>query len=199
MKKLMLSIGLVAALTAVAEVKPLKPGQSVPAVKLKTADGKPFDLQAAAKEQPLVIIFYRGGWCPYCNRHLGELQQLEPELRKLGFLIIAISPDRPEKISESLEKGKMTYTLLSDSSMAVAKAFGIAFELDAPTLEKLDSYDIDIEDASGKDHHLLPVPSVFLIGQDGLIDFAYSNPDYKVRLGSAELLKAAKAANKTNE
>lgn len=194
MKIRLILAGLCAATLVSAEVKPLPVGQSIPEVKLKTVTGKDFDLAAVAKEQPLVIIFYRGGWCPYCNTHLGQLQEADSELRKLGFRIVAISPDRPEKLQESLDKGALSYTLLSDSSMNAAKAFGIAFEVEAPMLEKLVSYNIDIEAASGQKHHLLPVPSVFLVGTDGVIDYVYSNPDYKVRLSPDELLSAAKAA-----
>jgi peroxiredoxin len=93
----------------------------------------------------------------------------------------------------------MSYILLSDSSMETARAFGIAFEVDPPMLEKLASYNIDIEGASGQTHHLLPVPSVFLVGTDGIIDFVYANPDYKVRLEPEVLLAAAKAAIKADE
>jgi peroxiredoxin len=176
------------------EVRPLMIGQPVPGTELKTAEGGGFDLQAAAREQPLVVIFYRGGWCPFCNRHLGQLQEAVPQFQELGYRIVAISPDRPEKLQESLDKSGLSYTLLSDSSMAAAKAFGLAFEVDAPMLDKLASYHIDIEEASGQTHHLLPVPAVFLVGTDGLIDFVYANPDYKTRLAPEVLLAAAKAA-----
>ena len=194
MKNLMLIPMLAVATVVTAEIKPLMVGQPIPEMSLVAVDGKDFDLQAAAREQPLAIIFYRGGWCPYCNTHLGQLQKIDSDLRELGYRIIAISPDRQEKVSESIDKHNMTYTLLSDSSMTAAKAFGIAFEVDKPTLEKLASYTIDIEDASGEKHHLLPVPSVFLAGKDGIIDFVYANPDYKTRLAPEVLLAAAKAA-----
>ncbi len=182
------------AVAVIADAKPLAAGESIPAGPLKTVDGESFDLTAAAREQRLAVIYYRGGWCPYCNTHLAQLQEAEPELRALGYRILAISPDQPSKMKESLEKGAMTYTLLSDSSMDAAKAFGIAFEVDAATIKKYEGYGIDLEAASGEAHHLLPVPSVFLVGTDGVIDFAYSNPDYKVRLEPAALLAAAKAA-----
>lgn len=194
MKKWMILIGLSAAITVSAAIKPLMIGQPIPAGSLKTAEGKPFDLQSAAKKQPLAIIYYRGGWCPYCNVQLGQLQTIDPELQKLGYRIIAISADKPSKIKESLDAGEMTYTLLSDASMETAQAFGIAFEVDKPMIELLTSYKIDIEDASGEKHHLLPVPSVFLVGTDGIIDFSYSNPDYKTRLAPEVFLEAAKAA-----
>ena len=154
--KLMLLGMISTALTLSAmELRPLMIGQPIPDTELKTAAGKAFDLQAAVQEQPVVLIFYRGGWCPFCNAHLGQLQEAAPQLRELGYQIIGISPDRPEELQKSLEKGSLSYTLLSDSSMAAAKAFGIAFEVDAPMLKKLASYNIDIEAASGETHHLL--------------------------------------------
>jgi len=176
------------------EVRPLMIGQPIPNVELKTTEGLAFDLRAEAEKQPLVVIFYRGGWCPFCNAHLGQLQEAAPQLREMGYRIIAISPDRPEELQKSLEKNELSYTLLSDSSMAAAKAFGIAFEVDAPMLNKLESYNIDIEAASGETHHLLPVPAVFIVGSDGIIDFSYANPDYKIRLAPEVLLAAAKVA-----
>jgi peroxiredoxin len=152
---LILALGLVATIATAIEEKPLVAGQPIPEVSLRTADGDIFALKAAVKEQPLIVIFYRGGWCPFCNRHLGQLQEAQPQLMELGYRILAISPDRPEKLA---------------------------------------SYNIDIEAASGETHHLLPIPAVFIVGQDGVIDFSYANPDYKTRLSSEVLLAAAKAA-----
>jgi peroxiredoxin len=169
-------------------------GAEVSPLTLKTANGMAYDLPAAVKKSPAVVIFYRGGWCPYCNRHLGQLQEAEADLLKLGYQILAISPDRPEKLRESTEKGKLTYTLLSDSSMAAAKAFGIAFQVDAETIERYKGYGISLDAASGQSHHLLPVPAVFIIGTDGRIQFVYANPDYKVRLTPDVLLAAARMA-----
>jgi peroxiredoxin len=198
MKKIMICT--IAALTAVLTVtagegpQPLMIGTQIPDLTLKTAAGESLNLPAAAKEQPLVLIFYRGGWCPYCKAHLGQLQEIDPQLRDLGYRIVAISPDRQEKMAESLDQIEMSYTLLSDSSMDAAKAFGIAFEVDTEMLKELDSYNIDIEDASGEKHHMLPVPAVFIVGTDGIIDFSYANPDHKIRLSPEVLLAAAKAA-----
>jgi peroxiredoxin len=195
MKILMTLIGLLSAIAVTAmEVKPLLIGSAVPDVQLTTVDGESFNFPVTAKEQPLVVIFYRGGWCPFCNRHLSQLQEIQPKLSEMGYRIVAISPDLPEKMAESLEKEEMSYSLLSDSSMEAAKAFGIAFEVGEPMLKKLDSYNIDIEAASGQKHHLLPVPAVFLVGTDGIIDFSYANPDYKTRLAPEVLLAAAKDA-----
>jgi len=125
---------------------------------------------------------------------LGQLQEIHSELIELGYRIIAISPDRPEKVSELMEKRKLDYLLLSDSKMTAAKAFGVAYEVDEETLKLYKGFGINLEEASGEDHNLLPVPSVFVVGADGIIDFQYVNPDYKIRIDPDVLLAAAKAA-----
>lgn len=178
--------------TALATVSPLMIGQTIPAGPLKTVEGKPFDLLDAAKTDRLAIIYYRGGWCPYCNLQLAELNEVYKELLSLGFRIVAISPDTPETLRAGLEGKPLHFTLLSDSSMETAQAFGIAYQVDEAMLKKLESYEIDIEAASGTTHHLLPVPSVFLVGTDGVIDFVYANPDYTTRLDPDVLLAEAR-------
>lgn len=111
-------------------------------------------------------------------------------MKGLGVQLLAISPDRPSKVREILGKHKMGFTLLSDSEMIAAQAFRVAYKLDDQTLGELRKYNIDVEDASGQKHHMLPVPAVFLVATNGVIQFEYENPDYKVRL-DPELLMAA--------
>ncbi len=174
------------------EICPILIGANVPELTLRTVNGKLFNLNEAIRNKPTVLIFYRGGWCPYCNMQLGQLQGIEPEIIKSGYQIIAISPDRPEKLSESIDKYKMNYLLLSDSNMAGAKAFGIAFKLDESTIKKYDEYGIDLVDASGEKHYSLPVPAIFVVGTDGIIKFEHVNPNYKVRLDPNILLSVVK-------
>ena len=174
------------------EIKPLSAGAKVPELTLQTADNKSFDLNESIRNKPTVLIFYRGGWCPYCSKHLAKLQESEPEIIKAGYQIIAISPDKPGKIRESIDKNKTNYLLLSDSKMEASKAFGIAFKLDESTIAKYKQYGIDLVDASGQSHYSLPVPSVFVVGTDEVIKFDYVNPDYKVRLETSKLLTVLK-------
>jgi peroxiredoxin len=182
------------AVLASAEIKPLMSGESIPSATLKTAEGVDFDLQAAIAKQPTVLIFYRGGWCPYCNRHLAALQDLDPQLRELGYQIIAISPDRPSELAKSAEGGHLSYTLLSDSNVEAATAFGLVFTVDDATIERYKGHNIDLEASSGESHHKLPIPAVFIVGTDGVIDFAHANEDYKKRIESDVLLNAATEA-----
>ena len=171
-------------------VNPIEVGSALPETNLKDASGKEVSLKEALGGQKSVIIFYRGSWCPYCTKHLAAIGQHEQEILKKGYKIIAISPDKPAVIEDYAEQAAVNYTLYSDADMAAAKAFGLAFELDNATLQKLDSYDIDIEAASGKDHHMLPVPAVFVADEEGRISFRYYNPDYKERLSAEKLLEA---------
>src|SRR5579875_89111 len=100
----------------------------------------------------------------------------------MGWRVLAISPDRPAKLRETAEKHRIEGILLSDSQMAAAQAFRVAYQVDSETLDQYKKYGIDLEDASGEKHHRLPVPAVFIAGADGVIQFTYANPDYTVRI-----------------
>ena len=173
------------------DVSPLPVGAEAPAFEARTATGEPYRFDAAANDAKTLVIFYRGGWCPYCNRHLQALQNVVPKLTEAGVDVLFLSADRPEKLAESLSEGELDYTLLSDASMAASRACGGAFRVDEDTFEKYKGYGIDLEAASGFDHHQLPVPAVYLIGTDGKVEFMHSNADYKVRLSGADILSAA--------
>lgn len=175
-------------------VCPLKPGMMIPPVRLVEASGASMSLSDIVAQKPTVFIFYRGGWCPFCSVQLGQLQAIEQELRDMGLQLVGISPDTPEHLMKSSSQHSLSYTLLSDSDMEAAKRFGIAFQLDQGTVTQLKTHNLDIEAASGKTHHMLPVPAVFVVNKEGRITFSYVNPDYKVRLDPQVLLAAARTA-----
>ncbi len=176
------------------ETKVLSEETEIPKLNLlKTIEGVKFNLNKAISEKPTVLVFYRGGWCPYCNAQLGKLNSIEPKLLDMGFQIIAISPDKPENLKESIKKNEIKYLLLSDSKMEVAKDFGVAFKLDDFTVLKYNIFGVNLKKASGQDHKLLPVPSVFIIDTKGVIKFKHSNPDFKVRLDSETILEKAES------
>ncbi len=185
-----LTVGQTVAPSAI-DAKPLQIGASAPDALLRGIDGKSISLKRVLAGNPTVVIFYRGGWCPYCNAHLSELASVEGEIKKRGYQIVAISPDTPEELVKTMGKDHLTYKLFSDSSAATIQKFGVAFRVDDATFTKYrDSYHIDLEHSSGQKHHILPVPSVFILDKLGKIIFVHSNPDYKVRLSGTELLKA---------
>ncbi|GAB4021031.1 peroxiredoxin-like family protein [Spirosoma koreense] len=167
------------------DISPLLIGETIPDVRLQSVSGQLVSLPNEVAKKPTVLVFYRGGWCPFCNRQLAELRTLEADLKKMGYQLIAVSTDSPENLKVSLDKHQLNYTLLSDADVAAAKAFGLAFK--AP-----DAYRSTLEKGSGgkNTEQLLPVPAVFLLDQKGVIKFEYINPNFKERM-SAKLLKAA--------
>lgn len=167
------------------DISPLLIGEPIPMLKLPTSSGKTFDLNKSVAEKPAILVFYRGGWCPYCSKQLSGLQAIEQDLVKMGYQVIAISTDSPENLNKTLNKQQLTYTLLSDADLDAAKKFGIAFK--GPK-----NYDSFLRETSGGKNvdKLLPVPAVFIISRKGTILFEYINPDITQRV-SASLLKAA--------
>jgi peroxiredoxin len=185
----------VSAVPSANATRTLSPGAPVPAVAVRTDTGATVDLREALAAKPTVLIFYRGGWCPYCTRHLSALGEAETALREAGFQLFALSPDRPEKLRTKPTHENLQYTLLSDSEMNAARSFGIAFKVEDALVAKYKSeYGIDLEGDSGQTHHLLPHPAVFIVDQAGIIRFAHVNADYKVRLTPDEIMTAAKSA-----
>jgi peroxiredoxin len=175
------------------EVQPLMVGKQVPDFTLRDVENQPFSFTSGVQAKPIVLTFFRGGWCPYCNLHLSELRLAEKQLKEMGFDIWFISIDKPELLLESLDDPEIGYTVYSDSALSATRAFGLAFRVDDELNERYLSHDIDLERASGENHHVLPAPATYIIGTDGVINFAYINPDYKVRLHPDVLLAAATA------
>jgi peroxiredoxin len=168
-------------------IKPLQIGDAVPDAEILDSAGNKTSIHRIV-DGKTILIFYRGGWCPYCNTQLRDLAKSAPKLVPLGYKIVGITPDRPTEVEKTSLKHTNAYTIFSDSHMHAAKAFGIAFRVDDMTIRKYALFGINLERASGEKHHLLPVPSVFITDPTLAINFAYSNPDYKVRLKGAELL-----------
>jgi len=172
-------------------VQPLQVGSLPPHFSVRSADGNLIVVKPSELLKPVVLTFFRGGWCPYCNRHLAEMRTVEANLKNLGFDVWFMSIDKPELLYESLSEPDIGYTLYSDSELEATKAFGIGFIVDDATHEKYLGYGIDLSNASGFDHHVLPAPSTFILGEGGRVHFQYTNPDYTVRLAPTELLAAA--------
>ncbi|MGM0554535.1 MAG: peroxiredoxin-like family protein [Pseudomonadota bacterium] len=174
------------------DVQPPLPGMAAPAFTVSNVEGERVEFDPEAMERPVILTFYRGGWCPYCNLHLAELRNTEDDLRELGFDVWFVSPDRPELLAEG-DHARYGYRLLSDAEAHASQAFGIAFRVDDETHADYLEHGIDLEDRSARQHRSLPAPATFVIGSDGILQFTYVNPDYKVRLAPEVLLAAARA------
>ena len=180
------------------EIQPLTSGDRAPRFTLRTVDNEEFVFNPRDLARPAVIITFRGGWCPYCNMHLSELRHVVGDIDSLGVDVLFLSGDRPDQLYASLGRetqqdiAGLGYTIYSDADAQAAVAFGIAFRASQSTIDRRLEKGQDIERSSMQVHGVLPVPSVFAVGRDGVIAFAYSNADYKVRLPADELLQAAK-------
>lgn len=169
------------------DISPLLIGERIAEITLKSVDNQDVNLAALFSEKRTVLVFYRGGWCPYCNLHLSALSEAEKTLLDLGYQIVAISPDSPENLKKTLEKDKVNYVLLSDSKGDLAQTMGIAFQ--AP-----ENYKTTLSKGSdGVNSTFLPVPSVFIVNLKGEIEFEYITPDYKHRITNDLLIAVAKS------
>lgn len=181
-----------------AGTQPLEPGDRAPSFQVRTVEGKPFRFDPATLDRPVILVTFRGGWCPYCNMHLSELRHVLPRIRELGVDVLFLSGDRPAQLYASLEADTQQdidgrhYTILSDADANAAIALGIAFRASDATIGRRLEKGQDIEGSSMSLHRVLPVPSVFAIGTDGIIAFAYANADYKIRLPADGLLDVAR-------
>jgi len=169
------------------DISPLLIGEKITEITLKSVDNQDVNLAALFNKKRTVLVFYRGGWCPYCNLHLSALSEAEKTLLDLGYQIVAISPDSPENLKKTLEKDKVNYVLLSDRKGELSKMMGIAFQ--AP-----ENYKTTLSKGSdGVNSTFLPVPSVFIVNLKGEIEFEYITPDYKHRITNDLLIAVAKS------
>lgn len=179
-------------------IEPLGAGDKAPRFVVETVDGSAFDFDPRHLERPVVLLTFRGGWCPFCNMYLSDMRHAIPEIREMGVDVLFLSGDRAELLLETLSQetqediAGLDYTLLSDADAQAAIALGIAFRASERTINGRRAKNQDIEGSSMLQHGVLPVPAVFAIDQDGVIQFAYTNADYKVRLPADELLVVAR-------
>ena len=174
------------------QVHPVLIGSSVPDVLLRDDQGEDAGLKQALADKPAVLVFYRGGWCPFCNFQLGQLQGIQKDLTEMGVLLIAITPDPPGALRGVTKKHQLEYKLLSDSNMAAAEAFGVAYKLNDDLITRYKKHDIFMQNTRGEPRHQLPVPAIFLVNDEGVIEFTYVNPDHKIRIQPELLLTAAR-------
>lgn len=176
-------------------VSPLLNGQLIPKVNVTTLDGSSQTLSAYLDNQKTILFFYRGGWCPFCNTQMGQLKKIEPKLKAMGYKLVGVSTDAPQDLQKSISKMALQYDLLSDFNSELSQAFGLAFFTDEATtkryVKRLDLTNPLKKNGSGDARLVLPVPAIYLIDENGLVQFNYVNPNFKVRLHEEVLLKAA--------
>lgn len=164
-------------------------GSKAPDFKAKDQDGKEIRLKDQLKKGKVVLVFYRGYWCPYCNRELSRLQDSLALIQEKGATVIAVSPEKPENIKQTIEKTKATYSVLYDEGMKIMKGYDVEFELEETTLARYRSSGLDIEKNNGTNGKYLPVPAVYIIDKESNVTYRFFDADYKKRPSIAEILK----------
>ena len=164
-------------------ISPLLIGEKIPNVILHDTNGKEVKT-IDIFDKKTVLVVYRGGWCPYCNSQLADMQEIEKDIVALGYQVVAVSPDAPSFLKQTLDKNELHYKLYSDSEGIFSQAVGIAFQREKP---KLDKY------SEGKNPGFLPVPTVYVLNDKQEIEFMYVNPNYSTRLKGNLLLAVLKS------
>lgn len=166
--------------------QPLAVGDNAPDFYLTNAVGKKIRLSEKLKQGAVILTFYRGGWCPYCNLELRAYQQVLPQIRSLGASLIAVSPQTPDASLSTVEKNHLQFDVLSDVGSCVAQAYGIAFTLPDELKALYTQLGHPLPDTNGTDDWMLPVPATFVIDRNQRIILAHIDVDYRNRLEPME-------------
>ncbi len=159
---------------------------------LPNAKGDEVSLNNLLDEGPVVLSFYRGNWCPYCNLELKALQDVLPEIENLGAKLVAVSPQIPDESLTTVEKNELKFEVLSDVGNKVASDYGLVFELDKELRPVYDQFGIDLEKYNGNDKYELPIPSTYVIDADGTIIKAHNDTNHTKRMEPSEIVDALK-------
>jgi peroxiredoxin len=159
-----------------------------PDFRAKDQTGMEIHLKDILKKGKVVLMFYRGQWCPYCNRQLKKMEDSLQLIIGKGATVIAVTPEKPENITKTIEKTSATYSILFDDGLKIMNAYNVAFEVPENTLTQYRNTGIDIEKNNGSNGKYLPVPAVYIINKESTITYRFFEPNYKKRPTVQEIL-----------
>jgi peroxiredoxin len=166
-------------------------GERAPEFELPDALGKTVSLRERLLAGPVVLVFYRGEWCPYCNVHLRALQAALPEINARGASLIAISPQSPDHSLSMREKADLTFDVLSDVGQAVISAYKVRFTVPADLQDlHINVFQNDLRQHTADGSWSLPVPATFVIDREGVVRAAHVSADYRTRMEPADVISA---------
>lgn len=163
-------------------------GSKAPDFKAKDQNGNEVRLKDLLKKGKVVLVFYRGQWCPYCNRELSRIQDSIQLIKDKGATVVAVSPEKQESIAMTVEKTKAEYPVLYDEDLKIMKAYDVEFEVPENTLTRYRNANIDIEKNNGSNGKYLPVPAVYIIDKESTVTYRFFDTDYKKRPWVKDLL-----------
>lgn len=160
-----------------------------PDFKAKDQDGNEIRLKDLLKKGKVVLVFYRGQWCPFCNRELSRFQDSLQLIKDKGATLIAVSPEKPENVDVTVEKTKAGFPVISDEGLKIMKAYDVDYEVPENTVTRYRNSGIDLEKLNGANGKYLPVPAVYIIDKESTVTYRFFEPDYKKRPWVADILK----------
>ena len=171
----------------------LKVGDRAPSIVLGNAKGETVDVGALLKNGPVIVAFYRGGWCPFCNLELRAFQRLLPDIEAAGASLVAISPEKPDDSLSTAEKNALTFEVLSDVGQKVGRAFRLVYDFSDELRSAYKEFGLDIPAKNGAaGEWALPISATYIIGRDGVIIYAYTDADYRDRADPTDILAVLK-------
>ncbi|HEM7852244.1 peroxiredoxin-like family protein [Burkholderia multivorans] len=171
----------------------LKACARAPAFELPDAEGRTVRLNELLKDGPVVLTFYRGQWCPFCNLTLAALQRSLPEIREAGAILVAVSPQTPQSTAATVKASAIDFPVLSDAGNHVARSFGLVFSLATDMRPIYRDLGVDLPAVNGDASYELPLAATYVIGQDGSVAYAFVDSDYTRRLEPAEIVRIVKS------
>ena len=173
----------------------VKVGMKAPDYTLPNANGQERTLSEMLKLGPVILSFYRGGWCPICNDQLYAYQQILPEFQELGAQLVAISPEKASNAQDTAIKNELTFEVLSDHGNKIARAYDLIWNVPESDREKFSEWlkgstGQTLEEFNGIDNYELPIPATFVIAQDGTVVFVFRDEDYKQRAKNEDIIQA---------
>ncbi|MGB3006456.1 MAG: peroxiredoxin-like family protein [Chitinophagaceae bacterium] len=145
-------------------------------------------LKDLLKKGKVVLVFYRGYWCPYCNKELARFQDSLSLITEKGATVVAVSPEKPENVLLTAEKTKATFSILHDAGLKIMKAYDVEFEVTENTITRYRNSGLDLEKINGSNGKYLPVPAVFIIDKESNVSYRFFESDYKKRPSVKDIL-----------
>lgn len=174
-----------------------KMGDAAPDFTLIDGHGKEVRLSLELQKGPVVLSYYRGEWCPFCVEEVKTLQTIHPDITELGARLIALSPQTQTQTVTMVDRLELSFDVLTDLGNKVADTYGLVFEADEPIKYVYREFGIELQKYNGDRTFRLPVPATYVIGQDGVIKWAFLEPDYTRRAEPAEILAQLRKLGET--
>ncbi len=171
----------------------IKVGEKFPAFELQSSEGERYSLSYFLSSGPVIISFYRGGWCPYCVIELKALAEITNQLPALNTELIAVSAELPQHLNETKHHNQLNFSLLRDEFNQLAEACGLVFNLTEELLNQFEQFGIDLKVRSDEKEDRLAIPATFILDQTGIVKYAFVEDDYMTRAEPNEILNVLKS------